>query len=259
MEKFIEINKVYKSFENNHVLKGIDLDIYKGETLVILGGSGSGKSVLLKCITRLMNIDKGSIKVVGREIRSMLESELESLRKFSGILFQGGALFDSMDVFENVAFGIREENKNISKNELSNIVKHNLKLVGLKDIEHLMPSELSGGMKKRVALARAIATKPQVVFYDEPTTGLDPVNSRAIGKLIMELQKKLSITSIVVTHDIELAFTIADRITFLHNGYLIVTGTVKEIKQCKYPVLCNFIGEFYDIKKINNKEMLWKN
>lgn len=255
MEKFIEIKKIYKSFDNNHVLKGIDLDIFRGETLVILGGSGSGKSVLLKCITRLLKIDKGSIKVVGREIRSMRESELENLRKFSGILFQGGALFDSMNVFDNVAFGIREENNKISVNELENIVKYNLKIVGLKDVEKLMPSELSGGMKKRVALARAIATKPDIVFYDEPTTGLDPVNSRSIGKLIVELQNKLSITSIVVTHDIELAFSIADRITFLHNGYLVITGNVEDIKKCKYPVICNFIGDFYNINKnINNEE-----
>lgn len=249
MNKYIELTKVYKSFEENHVLKGIDLDIFKGETLVILGGSGSGKSVLLKCITRLLNIDKGSIKVVGQEIRSMKEVDLENLRKFSGILFQGGALFDSMNVFENVAFGIREENKSISKNEIEEIVKLNLKLVGLKNIEKLMPSELSGGMKKRVALARAIATRPQIIFYDEPTTGLDPVNSRSIGKLIKSLQEKLSITSIVVTHDIELAFSIADRITFLHNGYLIVTGTVEEIKECKYPVICDFVGDFYNIKR----------
>jgi len=249
MANFIEINKLYKSFESNHVLKGIDLDILKGETLVILGGSGSGKSVLLKCITRLMKIDKGSIKVVGNEIRSMRESELEALRKFSGILFQGGALFDSMNVFDNVAFGVREKRKKLPKEEVEKIVKHNLDLVGLNDVENLMPSELSGGMKKRVALARAIATRPQIIFYDEPTTGLDPVNSRSIGNLIKTLQKKLSITSIVVTHDIELAFSIADRITFLHNGYLLITGTIEDIKSCKYPVICDFIGDFYNIQK----------
>jgi len=250
MNTVIEIKDITKSFENKQVLKGVSLDIFKGETLVLLGGSGSGKSVLLKCITGLLKPNSGSIKVFSEEITTADEDLLALIRRRTGILFQGGALFDSMNVFDNVAFGVLELNKNISENELENIVKENLELVGLNGIEKLMPSELSGGMRKRVALARAVAIKPEILFYDEPTTGLDPISSRAIGKLIKSLQEKLNVTSIVVTHDIELAFTIADRITFLHNGVLVITGELKEIKECKFSVLCDFIGDFYNINKV---------
>jgi phospholipid/cholesterol/gamma-HCH transport system ATP-binding protein len=232
------------------VLKGVSLDVFQGETLVLLGTSGSGKSVLLKCITGLLKPDGGSIKVFLQDITNANEDLLALVRKRTGILFQGGALFDSMSVFDNVAFGVSELNKGILKKDLKKIVKENLKLVGLKGIENLMPSELSGGMRKRVALARAVAIKPEILFYDEPTTGLDPVSSRAIGTLIKSLQTKLNVTSIVVTHDIELAFSIADRITFLHNGVLIITGKIDEIKKCKFPVICEFIGDFYNIEKM---------
>ncbi len=250
MDKIIEIKGLTKSFETNQVLKGVSLDVFKGETLVLLGGSGSGKSVLLKCITGLLKPDSGSVKVFSQEITNADEDLLALIRRRTGILFQGGALFDSMNVFDNVAFGIVELNKSISKNKLADIVKENLELVGLKGIEKLMPAELSGGMRKRVALARAVAIKPEILFYDEPTTGLDPVSSRAIGLLIKSLQTKLNVTSIVVTHDIELAFSIADRITFLHNGVLIITGEIKDIKSCKFPVICEFIGDFYNINKV---------
>ena len=244
-ESIIEIQGLHKSFGSNQVLNGVNLDIYKGETLVILGGSGSGKSVLLKCVTGLMTADSGSIRLSGEEIVGRGERELLPLRKTMGILFQGGALFDSMNVFDNIAFGFHEYAKDMAPEKVEAEVMQLLEVVKLPDIRTKMPAELSGGMQKRVALARAVSMKPGIMFYDEPTTGLDPETARSIYRLIKDMEKRLSVTSVVVSHDIELAFTIADRIAFLKDGQMAFVGSMDELRQCTHSGVCSFIGSFY--------------
>ncbi len=244
-EAVIEVRKLHKAFGANLVLTGVDLDVFRGETLVVLGGSGSGKSVLLKCMTGLMPVDSGSIRVLGTEIVGKRERELLPLRKRMGILFQGGALFDSMNVFDNIAFGFREHEEQMSEDQIRREVMHLLELVRLSDICRKMPAELSGGMQKRVALARAVAQKPGIIFYDEPTTGLDPETARSIYRLIRDMERHFSVTSVVVSHDIELAFTIADRIAFLKDGAMAFVGPVSELRKCTHEGVCHFIGSFY--------------
>ncbi len=244
-ETIIEIRQLHKSFGTNKVLSGTDLDVFRGETLVILGGSGSGKSVLLKCATGLMKADSGSVRLLGEEIIGRGERELLPLRKRMGILFQGGALFDSMNVFDNIAFGFREYAKDMPEDQVQAEIMRLLEMVKLPDICDQMPADLSGGMQKRVALARAVALKPGIIFYDEPTTGLDPETARSIYRLIKDLEQRLSITSVVVSHDIELAFTIADRIGFLKDGEMAFVGPVTELRTCTHEGMCNFIGSFY--------------
>ncbi len=252
-ETVIEVRNLHKSFGTNQVLCGVDLEIYRGETLVILGGSGSGKSVLLKCITGLMTADSGSIRLLGEEIVGRGERELLPLRKKMGILFQGGALFDSMNVFDNIAFGFREHEKNMPEDQVAAEVMRLLEVVKLPDICDQMPAELSGGMQKRVALARAVALKPGVIFYDEPTTGLDPETARSIYRLIKDMELHLSVTSVVVSHDIELAFTIADRIAFLKDGEMAFIGPVAELLNCTDEGMNSFIGSFYQAGMMGQK------
>lgn len=236
----IEIKEVYKSFGNNQVLNGVDLNINKGETIVILGRSGCGKSVLLKHIIGLMKPDKGQIFIDEEEITAYSYKKLSNLRRRFGMLFQGAALFDSMTVEENVGLSLTEHT-DLSKEKIKEIVKEKLRLVGMAGVENLKPAELSGGMKKRVGLARAIAMDPDIVLYDEPTTGLDPIMADVINELVISLRNTLKITSIAVTHDIVSAYKIADRIAMLYEGKIIWVGTPEETKNTTDPVVKQFI------------------
>ena len=236
----IEIKELYKNFGRNQVLNGVNLTIEKGETIVILGRSGCGKSVLLKHIIGLMKPDSGQIFIEGEEITSYTNEKLYNLRKKFGMLFQGAALFDSMTVDENVGLGLTEHTK-LGKEKIREIVREKLRLVGMGGVDNLRPAELSGGMKKRVGLARAIAMDPEFVLYDEPTTGLDPIMADVINELIIRLRDTLSITSIAVTHDIVSAYKIADRIAMLYDGKIIFVGTPEETKNTTDPVVRQFI------------------
>jgi phospholipid/cholesterol/gamma-HCH transport system ATP-binding protein len=236
----IEIKEVHKSFGNNQVLNGVDLNINQGETIVILGRSGCGKSVLLKHIIGLMKPDKGQIFIDGEEITAYSYEKLSNLRRKFGMLFQGAALFDSMTVEENVGLGLTEHT-DLSKEKIKEIVKEKLRLVGMAGVENLKPAELSGGMKKRVGLARAIAMDPDIVLYDEPTTGLDPIMADVINELVISLRNTLKITSIAVTHDIVSAYKIADRVAMLYEGKIIWMGTPEETKNSTDPVVKQFI------------------
>ncbi len=236
----IVIENLHKSFGDNEVLRGVNLTIEKGKTFVIIGRSGCGKSVLLKHIIGILKPDKGRILIEGRDITKLDEKGLNEVRKRFGMLFQGAALFDSLTVEENVAFGLRRHT-NLSREEIRRIVNEKLGLVGLARNGFLKPAELSGGMKKRVGLARAIAMDPEFVLYDEPTTGVDPIMGDAINGLIIELHDKLKITSIAVTHDMASAYKIADKIAMLYDGKTIEVGTPKEIKNTKNPIVRQFI------------------
>jgi len=236
----IEITDLCKSFNGHLVLDNLSLTINTGETTVIIGRSGCGKSVLLKHIIGLLRPDSGKILIDGRDVAKMDEKELNSLRMKFGMLFQGAALFDSMNVLENVGFGLIEH-MNADREVVKKRVEECLALVGLKGIEHKKPAELSGGMRKRVGLARAIALRPQIILYDEPTTGVDPIMGDAVNDLIVELHNKLKVTSIAVTHDMTSAYKIADRIAMLYNGKIIISGTPDEIKGSKDPIVRQFI------------------
>ncbi len=237
----IEINNLRKSFGKNNVLNGVNLNINKGETLVIIGRSGCGKSVLIKHIVGLLEPDEGYIKVENKIVSDLKEKELFDLRRKFGFLFQGAALFDSMTVEENVSLPLIESTNGVDKNKLLNIVNEKLELVGLAGSNNLKPSELSGGMKKRVGLARALVTNPQYILYDEPTTGLDPIMSDSIDNLIAELSDKLKVTSIVVTHDMYSVKNVADRVAMMHEGLIYFTGTQDELLGSKDKVIVDFI------------------
>ena len=226
----IELVDVCKSFDKSEALKHINLSIKEGETLAIIGGSGSGKSTLLRLLIGLIRPTSGQILVRGRDVATLSEEEWDKLRLRMGMVFQYSALFDSMTVGDNVAFGLREHT-NKSEAEISRIVKEKLALVGLEGVEQMMPNELSGGMKKRVGLARAIACEPSVIFYDEPSSGLDPIMTARIDELIVNTQRKLGVTSVVVTHDMASACRIADRIAMIYEGELIAVDTVERFKQ----------------------------
>ena len=236
----IEIINLHKSFEKNHVLRGVDLTIEKGESMVVIGGSGSGKSVLLKHIIGILKPDAGKVLIDGVDLALLKESELYEVRKKFGMLFQMSALFDSMTVWENVGFALLR-NKSMHDKEIKARATEKLKLVGLSGVENLMPAELSGGMKKRVGLARAIAHEPEILLYDEPTTGLDPIMADAINELIIAMKNTLSVTSVAITHDMNSAYKIADRIAMLYEGRIIDTGSPAEIKNTGNPVVRQFI------------------
>jgi phospholipid/cholesterol/gamma-HCH transport system ATP-binding protein len=236
----IEIINLSKSFTSSKVLDNLNLIINSGEVIVIIGRSGCGKSVLLKHIIGLMKPDMGQVIVSGNDMTRLEEYEMDKIRLSFGMLFQGAALFDSMTVGENVGFTLKEHT-DIPEGEIRKKVANSLELVGLKGIEKLMPSELSGGMKKRVGLARAICNNPKIILYDEPTTGLDPIMADAINDLIIDLNSKLNVTSIVVTHDMVSAYKIADRIAMLYKGKIIAIGAPGEIKNTKDPIVKQFI------------------
>lgn len=227
----IKVENLYKSFETKKVLQGVSLEVKDGETLVIIGGSGTGKSILLKNLVGLIKPDSGKIIIDGIDVTKTDKKNLREIQKKIGFLFQEAALFDSLTIEENVSFGMKNLT-NLSEEEMKKRVSSCLNMVGLSsDIEKLKPSALSGGMKKRVGLARSIAYQPKYIFYDEPTTGLDPIMSDVIGELIIHLKKELKVSSIVVTHDMNSAYKIADRIIMLYLGKVIFEGTVEKLKQ----------------------------
>lgn len=228
----ISIRHVYQTFGSRQILKDVSLTVKDGETMVILGASGSGKSTLLKLIIGLLTPTSGEVLVDGKDMGRLSEEELNKARRNMGFVFQYSALFDSMNVKENVAFGLRMHTK-LPEEEIDRIVKEKLHLVGLDGIENLMPSSLSGGMKKRVSLARAIALEPKIILYDEPTAGLDPIRSTDISLLIKHTQKALHATSVVVTHDLKSAEMIADRMAFLYKGSFLAIGRPEELKASK--------------------------
>ncbi len=240
-KKKIQVKNLTKKFGDRLILKGISFDVYEGEIFVLMGGSGSGKSTTIKHIIGLLKPTSGQIIVDGTDITKLTDKELIDFRKKMGYLFQEGALFDSLKVWENVGFYFLE-NTNMPAKEIYKLAQEKLALVGLKGIEELYPSELSGGMRKRVSLARAISTNPEIIMYDEPTSGLDPVTSAMIDKLIMGLRDKIGVTSIVVTHDLDSAFGIADRIAMIHKGKIYAIGTPEEIKNNSDPIVQQFIN-----------------
>jgi len=236
----IEIIDLHKSFGDNKVLDGVNLTISKGETTTIIGRSGVGKSVLLKHIIGLVKPDEGKILIDGEDITLCKNEKLVELRQRFGMLFQGSALFDSMTVQENVGLGLREHTK-LPEEEIREIVREKLRLVGLSGVENSKPAELSGGMKKRVGLARAIAMNPEYILYDEPTTGLDPIMADAINYLIIRMKNELNITSIAVTHDIVSAYKISNRIAMIYEGKIIFIGTPEEVKNTDDPIVRQFV------------------
>lgn len=237
----IEIIDIHKSFGEKKVLDGVNLTINSGETITIIGRSGEGKSVLLKHIIGLLKPDSGTIRIDGEDITRYSQSQMVSLRMRFGMLFQGAALFDSMTVNENVGLGLREHNV-YDEGKIRGIVTEKLGQVGLEGIENIKPAELSGGMKKRVGLARAIAMEPEFILYDEPTTGLDPIMADAINGLIIHLKNTLNITSIAVTHDMVSAYKISDRIAMLYKGKIIMVGTPEQIKHSDSEIVQQFIN-----------------
>lgn len=226
----IRLANVSKVYDGKYALHNINLTIKKGETLAVIGGSGSGKSTLLQLLVGLIRPDDGEIYIGGQEITHLSEKDMDKVRLNMGMVFQYSALFDSMTVGENVAFGLREH-RNLPEEEIQRIIKEKLALVGLPGVEKKLPGELSGGMKKRVGLARAIAFGPDIIFYDEPSSGLDPISTAKIDELIVDMQKKLGVTSVVVTHDMASACRIADRIAMVYEGDLIAVDTVARFQQ----------------------------
>ncbi|MEK7774657.1 MAG: ABC transporter ATP-binding protein [Candidatus Zixiibacteriota bacterium] len=236
----ISIENVTKRFGSQTVLDGVDLQIPQGQSLVIIGQSGCGKSVLIKHIIRLLTPDSGRIVVDGEDVSTIRSRNLPDFRRKFGMLFQGAALFDSMSVFDNIALGLREQRRHPEK-KIREIVLEKIEMVGLSGSETKGPAELSGGMRKRVGLARAIAHDPEVMLYDEPTTGLDPVTADVINDLIVELNQKLHVTSVTVTHDMVSAFKIAERIVMLDNGKVAFDGTPDEVEQTSHPQVKGFM------------------
>lgn len=226
----IEFKNVYKSFGKNTVLKGINLSVKKGENLVILGRSGSGKSVAIKCLVGLTKVDQGIINVLGTDITKLDDHELNKVRMNIGFLFQNGALYDSMTVKENLAFTLKHHSKNITQDEVEIAIKEALDDVGLEEAIDKMPAELSGGMKKRIGLARALIIKPEIILYDEPTSGLDTITSREIDELILEIQEKRKTTSIIITHDLACARITGNRIMIIKDGVIKAEGSYEDLK-----------------------------
>lgn len=241
MEPKIKVENLHKSFDTKKVLNGVNLEVYNKESLVILGGSGSGKSVLIRSITSLLDIDSGKIFIDGQDITTLSPSKKSKIMDKFGFLFQGGALFDSLRIWENVAFRLINTEK-IHKEDAKAIAIDKLRVVGLNEsVANLYPSELSGGMQKRVSLARAICTDPEIIFFDEPTTGLDPIMSDVINNLIIKSSKSVGATTITITHDINSARKIADRVALLYQGKIIWQGSVKEMDETDDPYINQFI------------------
>ena len=233
----IEVSDLWKSFGANEVLKGVSLTIPKGNTFVVLGGSGSGKTVLMKHVIGLLKPDRGTVRVNGLEISSLTGKALTEARQLFGMVFQGAALFDSMTVFDNVAFPIREGRRVVEK----------LAVVDLgEEVLERWPAELSGGMRKRVALARALVSEPQIVLYDEPTTGLDPITTSYVDEMIVHAKERLGITSMVISHDVASSFRVADRLAVLYDGHLAAEGTPAEVRQSKDPFVQRFLSTWFE-------------
>ncbi len=237
----IEIRDLYKTFDKKQVLNGLALSVRDGETKVIIGRSGVGKSVLLKCIVGIIHPESGSIKVNGEELTILNQRDYDRIRKNIGLVFQGGALFDSLSVGENISFFL-DEYSDLSAAKKRERTAHVLSLVGLKGIESLMPAELSGGMRKRVSLARILCMEPKIILYDEPTTGIDPITADAINNIIIDMRTKINVTSIVVTHDMGAAFKVADSVAMFYHGQIIADGSPEEIRNSRHPVVKQFIN-----------------
>jgi phospholipid/cholesterol/gamma-HCH transport system ATP-binding protein len=245
VEIAIRTEDLHKSFAGHHVLRGINLDFPAGTTTVILGGSGSGKSVLMKHIIGLLKPDRGKVIVEGEDISSIEGEKLNDLRAKFGMVFQWAALFDSMNVGDNVAFPLREHKKELGEPEIMRRVAEKLALFGLEGIEEKFPAELSGGMRKRVGLARAIIMEPRIVLYDEPTTGLDPVTTDYVDEMIKRAKEKLRVTSVVISHDIASAFNIADYIAFLYEGEIVAYGPPQQVKDSQHTFVQQFLGTWF--------------
>jgi phospholipid/cholesterol/gamma-HCH transport system ATP-binding protein len=239
-KKVVEIKNLRKGFYEQEVLKNVSLNLYDGENLVVLGKSGSGKSVLIKCIVRLLDPDEGTINVLGDEVNTLNRDGLGELRKKIGFLFQSGALYDSMTVKQNLEFPLKRIKKNLSQKEMDEKINEVLEQVGLLDALHKMPSQLSGGMRKRISLARTIVVDPLIMLYDEPTTGLDPVTSDEISSLINTVQEKYKTSSIIITHDIECARATANRVIMLHDGEVYREGKLEEFEHTSDELIKSF-------------------
>ncbi len=239
-DPFVEFQDVHKAYGKKQVLRGATVKVFRGEVLIIMGGSGTGKSVTLRHMLGLEAPDSGRVIVEEEDITDLPEEELYRVRKKFGMLFQSAALFDSMNVFENIAFPLREHTE-MSEDEIGRAVKEKLELVNLPNTELLMPTDLSGGMRKRVGLARSIVLDPKVILYDEPTTGLDPITAQTINELIIDLQAKLNVTSVVVTHDIHSAFSVGDRVAFLHEGIFEWVGSMDDARDSDHARLREFL------------------
>jgi len=237
-----EVRGLKKAFGRNVVLDGLDLDIYAGEVITIVGESGSGKSILLKAMMGLVEPDAGTIRFDGEVVTGQTEQEWVATRQRIGMLFQESALFDSLDVFENVGYALREQTS-MTDEEIAKRVAETLSLVALPGIEQMAPSDLSGGMRKRVALARAVAVRPEILFYDEPAEGLDPINVTRVNRLLLGLQESLNVTSVVVTHNLKAAFAISDRLALIHDGQVVATGAPETFLESEDPVVREFIGD----------------
>ncbi len=239
-EPVIEINNLKKSFGNQEVLKNVSLQLFNGENLVVLGKSGTGKSVLIKCIVGLLNSNEGTINVFGKSVTSLNRKDLGELRKKIGFLFQSGALYDSMTVKQNLEFPLRRIRKNLNEKEIEEKIMEVLENVGLADALNKMPSQLSGGMRKRISLARTIVVDPMIMLYDEPTTGLDPITSDEISSLINDVQKKYKTSSIIITHDIKCALNTANRIVMLKDGAVYKEGKKEDFENSTDPLILSF-------------------
>jgi phospholipid/cholesterol/gamma-HCH transport system ATP-binding protein len=244
----IQVIDLWKSFGDNHVLKGVTLTVPTGNTFVVLGGSGSGKTVLMKHVIGLLKPDRGKVIVDGVEISALTGKELTDARQQFGMVFQGAALFDSMSVFDNVAFPLREKRgRRLSPDEIRSRVIEKLKVVDLgEEVLARWPAELSGGMRKRVALARALVSDPQVVLYDEPTTGLDPITTSYVDEMIVHAKERLGITSMVISHDVASSFRVADRMAVLYDGHLAAEGTPAEVRDSKDPFVQRFLSTWFE-------------
>jgi phospholipid/cholesterol/gamma-HCH transport system ATP-binding protein len=243
----IEVRELHKSFGDNHVLQGITLDVERGTTFVVLGGSGSGKTVLMKHVIGLLKPDAGTVFVDGIEIPKLEGRELTEARRMFGMVFQGAALFDSMTVYDNVAFPLKERQRSIRQEELRRRVVEKLKVVDLdEDVLAKYPAELSGGMRKRVALARAVVHEPKVVLYDEPTTGLDPITTAYVDDMILTAKQRLGVTSMVISHDIASAFKVADKLAVLYDGHIAAQGTPDEVRRSEHPYVQRYLSMWFE-------------
>lgn len=251
-EVIIKVRQLTVAFGERKILDNFDLDIYKGETLAVIGPSGAGKSTIIKLLTGLLRPGSGSITIMGQEVTDYGERQWDELRKRMGVVFQYSALFDFLSVGENVAFGLRRHFQ-LTECEIQERVQRLLGMVGMPGTEDMLPAELSGGMKKRVGLARALAMNPEIVYYDEPTSGLDPVMTMNISRLMRDTQEKLGVSSILVTHDMESAYAAADRIAMLYKGKIAAIGTVEEIKNSSNPIVRAFV-EGRELKEEQNEQ-----
>jgi phospholipid/cholesterol/gamma-HCH transport system ATP-binding protein len=241
----IDVIDLKKSFGGNHVLRGVNLQVEEGTTTVILGGSGSGKSVLMKHMIGLLHPDSGEVLIEGENICALHGAELDRVRRKFGMVFQMAALFDSMTVLENVAFPLREHRKDLSEDEIRAVVAEKLRLVELSGVESKYPAELSGGMRKRVGLARAVVLDPRIVLYDEPTTGLDPITTNSVDEMILDAKRELGVTSVVISHDIGSAFKVADNLAVLYEGQIVAAGPPEVVRQSDHPHVRQFLQMWF--------------